>query len=61
MGHILFDHVAIDTTPNVAPLPDPLLNFSNTLLPKNKGKNAVAKKISKTTKKLDKKRTRPKN
>ena len=57
----LFDYVAIDTTPNVLPPPDPSLNFSDILLPKNKGKNVVAKKSAKSTKKWDKKRTRQKN
>ena len=55
MNDILFDHVLKDTTPNVSPPPDPSLNFSNVLLPKHKGKNFIAKKISKKYKKLDKK------
>ena len=44
VNDILFDHVPIDTTPNVPPPPDPSCNFSDILLPKSKGKNAVAKK-----------------
>ena len=44
VNDILSDHVPIDTTPNVPPPPDPSLNFSDILLPKSKGKNAVAKK-----------------
>ena len=55
MNDILFDHVLKDTTPNVSPPPDPSLNFSSILLPKHKGKNFIAKKISKKYKKLDKK------
>lgn len=46
VNDILFDHVPIDTTSNVPLPPDPSLNFSDILLPKSKGKNAVAKKIS---------------
>ena len=61
VNDILFDHVPIDTTPNVPPLPDPSLNFSDILLPKSKGKNVIAKKSAKSTKKLRKKRTRQKN
>ena len=37
-------NLPIHTTPNVPPPPDPSLNFLDILLPKNKGKNAVAKK-----------------
>ena len=56
VNDILFDHVPIDTTPNVPPLPDPLLNFLDILLPKNKGKNDVAKRISKKYKKIRQKK-----
>ena len=62
VNNILFDHVPIYTTPNVAPASDPSLNFLHILLPKNKRKNAVCKKKSaKSTKKLDKKRKKQKN
>ena len=57
VNDILFDHVLIDTTPNVPPPADPSLNFSDILLPKSKGK----KKSAKSTKLLDKKRTRQEN
>ena len=46
MNHILFDHVSIDTTPNVPQPPDPSLNFSDNLLVKQKGKKFIAKRIS---------------
>ena len=38
VNNILFDHVPIDTTPNVPPASDPSLNFLHILLPKNKRK-----------------------
>ena len=44
MNHILFDHVSIDTTPNVPQPPDPSLDFSGILLAMNKEKNGIAKK-----------------
>ena len=59
VNYILFDQVPIDTTPNVPPPPDLSLNFSDVF--KNKGKNTVAKKSAKSTKELEKKRTRQKN
>ena len=51
VNDVSLDHVPIDTTPNVPPPPDPLLNFPDILLAKNKGKNTIAKKISKKHKK----------
>ena len=60
MNDILFDHVPKDTTPNVSPPPDPSLNFSNILLPKYKGKNLIAKNISKKYKKIRQKKDKPK-
>ena len=44
VNHSLFDHVPIDTTPNVPESPDPFLIFSDILLPKNKRENVIAKK-----------------
>ena len=62
VNDILFDHVPIDTTPNVPPPPDPLINFPDILLPeKQRKKYRCKRKLAKNTKKLDKKRTRQKN
>ena len=60
VNDILFDHVPIDKTPNVPPPPDPSLNFSDISLPKNKGKNAAVKKISKKYKKFKQKKDKTK-
>ena len=55
---ILFDYEPIDTTPNVPPAPEPTLNFSDILLPKNNAKTKAAKKVNKkSTKKLKKIKT----
>ena len=59
-NNILFDQKPIETTPNVPPPPDPSLDFSDILLPKNKGKNAVPKKISKKYKKIRQKKGKTK-
>ena len=56
----LFDYVPIDTTPNVPPPPDPLLDFLDILLPKNKGKNAVAKENQQKDKKTGQKKDKTK-
>ena len=60
VNDILFDHVAIDTMPNVPPPPDPSYNFLDILLPKNKGKNTTGKKISKKNKKIRQKKDKTK-
>ena len=60
VNDILFDHVAIDTMPNVPPPPDPLYNFLDILLPKNKRKNTTGKKISKKNKKIRQKKDKTK-
>ena len=57
---ILFDHVPIDTIPSVPRPPNPWLKFLDILLPKNKGKNVVAKKISKKYKKIRQKKDKTK-
>ena len=44
---ILFDYEPIDTIPNVQPTPEPRLDFSNILLPKNNAKIKAAKSIFK--------------
>ena len=59
-NNILFDHEPIETTPNVPPPPDPSLDFSDILLAKNKGKNAVPKKISRKYKKIRRKKGKTK-
>ena len=41
----MFEHEPVDTTPDIPPSPEPLLNFSDILIKKNKGKNKTAKKI----------------
>ena len=53
---ILFDHEPIDTTPNDQPAPEPTLNFSDILLPKNDAKTKAAKKIKKKYQKIRKKK-----
>ena len=45
VNNILFEHEPIDTTPDISPSPEPLLDFSDILLKNNKGKNKTAKKI----------------
>ena len=60
VNDILFDHVPIDTTPNVPPPPDPSLDFLDILLPKNKGKNAVAKENQQKDKKTGQKKDKTK-
>ena len=47
MNDILFDHLPVDAMLNVPQPPDPSLDFLDILLPKNKEKNAAAKKIGK--------------
>ena len=54
VNYILFDHVPIDTTPNVSPPPDPSLNFSDVF--KKQRKKSRCKKISKKYKKTRKKK-----
>ena len=60
MNDSLFDHVPIDTTLNVPPPPDPLLDFLDILLPKNKGKNALAKENQQKDKKTGQKKDKTK-
>ena len=45
LNDILLEHEPVDTTADIAPSPEPLLNFSDILLKSNKGKNKAAKKI----------------
>ena len=45
VNNILFEHEPFDTTPDILPSPEPLLDFSDILLKNNKGKNKTAKKI----------------
>ena len=54
---ILFDCEPIDTTPNVQPVPEPTLNFSDILLPKNNAKTKATEKFLKSTKKCEKIKT----
>ena len=49
---ILFDHEPVDVTPNVSSAADPTLDFSDILLPKNKGRNKAAKNFLKTYQKM---------
>ena len=60
VNDILFDRVPIDTTLDVPPLPDPSFDLSDILLPKNKEKNVIVKKVSKTYKKIRQKRDKTK-
>ena len=55
VNHYLFDHLSINTMPNVAQPLDYSLKFSDVLLLKDQ-KNATAKKISKKYKKLRQKK-----
>ena len=45
-NYILFEQEPVDTTPDIPPSPEPLLNFSDILQKNNKGKNKTAKKFS---------------
>ena len=55
VNYYLFDHLSINTMPNVAQPLDCSLKFSDILLLKDQ-KNATAKKISKKYKKLRQKK-----
>ena len=57
---VLLKHVPVDDTPNYPSPPDPLPNFSDILLPKNKSKEKVAKKIKKKYQKMRQNRDRVK-
>ena len=47
---VLFEDVPVDDMPSYPSPPDPLPSFSDILLPKNKSKKKIAKKILKSTK-----------
>ena len=47
INNILFDHEPVVVTPNVLLATVPPLDFSDVLLPKNKGKNKAAKRFLK--------------
>ena len=51
---ILFDYEPIDTIPNVQPAPEPTLNFSDILLPKNNAKTKAAENFFKKYQKMRK-------
>ena len=50
VNDVLLEHDPADTTSDILPSPELLLNFSDILLKTNKGKNETAKKLDKKTK-----------
>ena len=45
VNDVLLEHEPVDTTPDIPPSAEPLLDFSDILLKSNKRKNKTAKKI----------------